>query len=147
MAGLGRQSARRTENDAGAAAVEFALILPVLLLIVLGIINFGYLFGQKLALNQAVREGARAAVVSTTGAGADPITLVRAAAQGSLIDDSPTITLLGVDGGNVASCSGDGVGQSLQVKVSYATAPLVPMLIPGMDAFTLEAEAVFRCEW
>ena len=45
-------------------AVEFALIVPVLLLIVFGIINFGVLFSQQLTLNNAVREGARKAVVN-----------------------------------------------------------------------------------
>ena len=56
--------AQAPDGDRGAAMVEFALVLPILLLLTLGIINFGYLFGQQLSLNQAVREGARAAVVA-----------------------------------------------------------------------------------
>jgi Flp pilus assembly protein TadG len=46
-------------DDRGAAAVEFALILPILLVIVLGIIQFGFTFTQWLEMEHAAREGAR----------------------------------------------------------------------------------------
>ena len=55
--------ATRTRHESGAAAVEFALVVPVLLLIVFGIFNFGFLFSQQLTLNNGVREGDRRAVV------------------------------------------------------------------------------------
>lgn len=46
--------------------VEFALVLPVLILIVCGIIDFGWLFYNQLSLDNACREGARFAVVNST---------------------------------------------------------------------------------
>ena len=52
---------RRSEN--GQAMVEMALVLPILLLLVGGIIDFGWLFYNKLALNNAAREGARYAAI------------------------------------------------------------------------------------
>jgi Flp pilus assembly protein TadG len=61
---------RNDVADTGATAVEFALVLPLLLLLVFGIIDMGAVFTQQLGLNNAVRQGARAAVVygtSTTG--------------------------------------------------------------------------------
>ena len=44
--------------------VEFAMILPMLLLLVFGIIQFGILFNNYLTLTDAVRAGARQAAVS-----------------------------------------------------------------------------------
>jgi Flp pilus assembly protein TadG len=45
--------------DRGATVVEFALLLPVLLLIVLGIVDFGRMLNAQETLTQAAREGAR----------------------------------------------------------------------------------------
>ncbi len=56
---------KRKRREDGQAMVEFALILPVFLLILCGIIDFGWLFYNQLSLNNACREGARYAVVNT----------------------------------------------------------------------------------
>ena len=58
------------ESDDGAAAVEFALILPVLLLIVFGIIDAGRMLNMQLALTQAAREGVRVTALGGTTAAA-----------------------------------------------------------------------------
>jgi len=47
----------------GAAAVEFALILPLLILVVFGIIEFGLLLYNQQVITNASREGARAGIV------------------------------------------------------------------------------------
>jgi Flp pilus assembly protein TadG len=46
-------------RDRGAVVVEFALLLPLLVLLVFGIIDFGRAFNAQIALTQAAREGAR----------------------------------------------------------------------------------------
>lgn len=56
---------KRVASDEGASAVEFALVLPILAVVVFGIIQFGLAFAQVLALNSAARQGAR---VGVTGA-------------------------------------------------------------------------------
>jgi TadE-like protein len=53
----------RGGRDGGAAAVEFALVLPVLMLLIMGIINYGLWFNDSLQLRQGIREAARQAVV------------------------------------------------------------------------------------
>lgn len=53
----------------GAAAVETALLLPVLLLLLLGVIEFGRLAWTRTALNFAVQEAARCAAVRTATCG------------------------------------------------------------------------------
>ena len=52
---------KRTE---GATAVELAIVLPVLLLLVCGIMDFGIIFSQLHNVNEAAREGARKTAVS-----------------------------------------------------------------------------------
>ncbi len=61
----GRKFSRRSRK--GQSLVELALILPLLLMIVMGVIDFGRLFGSYIALQNASREGARfASLYSTT---------------------------------------------------------------------------------
>jgi Flp pilus assembly protein TadG len=55
---------RRTRNEQGQAVVELALVLPLLLMIVLGIVQFGSLFRDYIALTDATRVGARQGSVS-----------------------------------------------------------------------------------
>lgn len=57
--------------------VEFAIVLPVLLLIVLGIIQFGMLFKNYIALTDAVRVGARQAAVSRTLPNPEQVAIAR----------------------------------------------------------------------
>ena len=59
------------KNEDGQAMVEFALVLPIFLLILCGVIDFGWLFYNQLALNNICREGARYAVVNTESGEAD----------------------------------------------------------------------------
>lgn len=58
-----RRPAPASAPDRGAAAVEMALVLPLLLLLVFGVIDFGRMFNAQLTLTEAAREGARAAAV------------------------------------------------------------------------------------
>jgi len=59
----------RFHKQEGAAAVEFALLLPVLLIILLGIIDFGLYFYNDLQLTHAARDAARyLSVGNSTGA-------------------------------------------------------------------------------
>jgi hypothetical protein len=52
------------DKDQGASLVEFALIAPFLILLLLGIIEFGYLFGEFNDVRHGAREGARIAAVN-----------------------------------------------------------------------------------
>jgi Flp pilus assembly protein TadG len=63
---IGVGSARRRGRERGAAAVELALLTPVLLLFVLGIIDFGRLWYTQISLSQAAREGARLEATGST---------------------------------------------------------------------------------
>jgi hypothetical protein len=54
---------RRLRSESGAELIEFSLTLPLLLLIVLGIIEFGFVFREVEIVTNAAREGARIAIL------------------------------------------------------------------------------------
>ena len=56
----------RQQNERGAAAVEFALLLPVLLTILYGIIEFGMIMYGREVVTNASREGARAGIIQVS---------------------------------------------------------------------------------
>jgi Flp pilus assembly protein TadG len=59
---------RRARDQRGAVAVEFALIMPVLCLLVFGIIEFGFMLNRDMIVGNASRDGARAASLGDTQA-------------------------------------------------------------------------------
>jgi Flp pilus assembly protein TadG len=60
---------RARGEERGAAAVEFALVLPLLFLVVVAIIDYGLFFDNSLNARQGVREAARQGVVQTAATG------------------------------------------------------------------------------
>lgn len=70
MAALIRSLRRFVRAQSGAEVIEFALTLPLLLLVVLGIIEFGFMFQEYEVVTNAAREGARIAVLPTYSANA-----------------------------------------------------------------------------
>lgn len=51
------------KREDGQATVEFALVIPILILLIFGMMDFGWLFFNKLQINNASREGARYAAI------------------------------------------------------------------------------------
>lgn len=62
---------QQTHSERGQAVVELALVLPALLLVVLGIIQFGVAYNHDETITNATRAGARVAAVSRTAS--DPV--------------------------------------------------------------------------
>lgn len=132
----GRQAGRRPET--GAAAVEFALVVPVLLMLVFGIVNFGQFLSVRQAATQAAAEGARAAAV--TPVGGDP------AARGVAAIDA---ALDGIGGcGDGATCdvviSTCGDAQCAKATVSITFEPLIgafpDIVFPDAVSYSATAE-------
>jgi Flp pilus assembly protein TadG len=82
-----KRAAFRSEN--GQTMTEFALVLPLLIVVLFGIIQFGIAFNNYLAMTDAVRAGARKATVSRHKS--DPVdetvTAVQAAASDLKVSD------------------------------------------------------------
>jgi len=72
----GRSRGRRgrsTRDDRGAAAVEMALVLPLLLFVLMALIDFGRAYNAQIQLSAAAREGVRLASLNGTADPALPI--------------------------------------------------------------------------
>ena len=132
----------RTSRTRGAAAVEFAIILPVLLLIVLGLIEAGRAVWTQSTLDYAVQAAARCHAIGHTVVGATCETAAQT--QQFAVDRAPGLSL-SVDIFNVTVEACDGVAGSVQgAKVTVPSLPfdwLVPDLLPYST--TLSASACF----
>jgi Flp pilus assembly protein TadG len=106
----------RTARDRGTAAVEFALMVPVLLLILFGIIDFGRALNAQIELTGAAHEGVTLAAFGD--APADIQARVSAAAP-KLSGVTTTITQACPDGA--------GLNQDAQVSVSYPFSFITPV--------------------
>lgn len=136
----------RTER--GASAVEFALVLIPLLMVIAGIVNFGLVFAQQLALDNSVRAGARAGVVET---GNNPVTVTTNQWNSSVIAKSQTGALTVTYPSGVGStCKGSAFGQNMVVKGSVSSQFLIPWPLPSSvvpGSVTLTSQAEFQCEY
>lgn len=81
-------AAKTVRTERGQAMVETAIVLPLLLIVLLGLIQFGLLFRDYLALVDAVRAGARTAAVSRDSADPAGATRAKVRAAGSDLDQS-----------------------------------------------------------
>ena len=66
---------RRWGSERGAAAVEFALVLPILVLILFGVIEFGGVYNAQLMVTGAAREAARSMALDGVVADAQAVAL------------------------------------------------------------------------
>lgn len=73
-----RGRSRTTRSERGAALVEFALVAPVLVLVLVGIIQFGLVLNDYQAIRHGVRDGARQAAVQTYGSASPSCTTASA---------------------------------------------------------------------
>jgi hypothetical protein len=65
---------RRIGHERGASLVEFAVLLPLLVLLLIGIVEFGWLYSQNIDVRHGAREGARLAATTTVLTGPQIVT-------------------------------------------------------------------------
>jgi Flp pilus assembly protein TadG len=91
---------RRWGSERGAAAVEFALVLPILVLILFGVIEFGGVYNAQLMVTGAAREAARMMAIDGVVADAQAVALDAAVGIDPAdldVDVSPTTCAAGTD--------------------------------------------------
>lgn len=128
------------KSKKGQTMVETALILPVILLILLGIMEFGRLFSNYLIVSNASREGARYAALGKSD------TQIQ-----SVIEDLFVSTGLCESGsfGSVATITKGTYADSVEIKVEYnynVITPIVGPLISGGNPIKLTSATRMRLE-
>ncbi|MGK7222254.1 TadE/TadG family type IV pilus assembly protein [Kocuria flava] len=119
----------RVRTERGAAAVEFALVVPILLALLLGIIEFGRAYNMQISLTHAARETVRTMAVGNVWA--DAVSRGTTAA--------PAIDLSAADFAAVpAACT---PGQQISVTVTHQLETITGIT----DGLTLTGEAAMRC--
>ncbi len=137
-------------SQKGAAAIEMALIMPILLVLTFGLVEFGLLMYNQQVLTNAAREGARRGIVQasprvpysngvdgiadTVHAYADTHLVTFGAAKPTPIVNVPAI------------CSN--FADNLSVTVTYPyTFLVIPNFVPGLSpSLTLKTASVMKCE-
>lgn len=124
------------KNKRGQGMVELALTLPILILLVAGMMEFGQVIHQQLVVTEAAREGARAAAVGDS----DTViaNVVRSAAST-------------IDRGNLQVNISPGVrvrGNAVTVTVSNPVQIITPLISSFFPAnpFIVQATAIMRVE-
>lgn len=111
-------------KDHGTAMIEFALVLPIFLLLVFGIVNYGILLFDQAVITNAAREGARWGAInttSTTKANCGPSAAIGTGDPCGVANHYASSGLITFGDGNLqTSSTGDGVAHSLvTVEVDY----------------------------
>lgn len=133
----------KTKKNKGQTLVEMALILPILVLLTFGLVDFGRLFHVYLVATEASREGARAAAVGSTVTGVKAA-VDKIAGQTSLTN-KPTVTT------NPTTLPPSNHGSSIQVTVAYKVTMLTPLIgefvnDSGKDYHTVSCSSTMRYE-
>jgi Flp pilus assembly protein TadG len=128
---------RRLKNKKGQSLVETALVLPIIILILMGIIDFGMMFNNYLVVSNASREGARNAAVGATDS---EITAIVRTVSATL--DVSRITTE-ISPGESLRKKGDEVVVTVKYEYNLLT-PVIGSLLPG--PLELTGTAVMRLE-
>jgi len=87
-----RRLLARLRGESGQSLVELAITLPILILLLCGIIDYGWIITNQNAVDHCAREGARYAVVNSTGSGAvNSIKAYTVSLAPSSVQDSLTV--------------------------------------------------------
>ena len=138
---------RFAKSEKGQAMVEFALIVPLLILLLCGIIDFGWIFGNQLILNNAGRDTARYMAINYD------------IAAGETANDATTLSTfqnrLGggayLNNANLvvdSTLTGTGTNTRVTVTASYPLPFLTPLLSTILQKTTIDinTETTMRLE-
>ena len=119
------------DSERGAAAVEFAILLPLLLMLVLGTIEFGRAYNAQITLTNAARDGVRVMAIANDPAGAKTAAVSAAASVSTSIPIS-SVTL------STDTCT---AGSQVTLTISYNLSTITGIAGP----FPMTGKGVMLC--
>lgn len=105
-------------REQGQALVEFAIILPILLLLLFGIVEFGRIYSANLIVNHGARAGARAASLGVT----DTEVLATVMSAATTLDTAKLTVAI------TPALADRKRGQEVQVEVRYPVVIVAPFI-------------------
>ncbi len=134
--------ARAGQSKRGQGLVEFALILPLLLLVVLGIVEFGYIFAVYSGMFNAAREGARYGVVEPK----DVVGIVSHTREKIILADPDGASIVvAYDRGPNTPVFNDTtqvqLGDRVLVQVQYDLPTITPVIQPIISQLPIETQS------
>ena len=128
-------------SERGQAAVEFAMVVPLLCLIIIAILHFGKVMNYWLDLNQVASEGARKAAVNTFADSSEAEAYIRSRLETTELRDGGTTSIPTEAAVAICAPEGTGVGDPVTVQVT------VPYSLPFIGStITLRGTATMRLE-
>ena len=125
------KSKSKLRNEKGASAVEFALVLPLFVMLIFGMFQFGIAFNNWIAITHAAREGARLAAVGQYDEQFEQTVKDRAPSV-----DIQSITVSGLGGTIGSPVTVTVTGSVLNIEIPFA----------GNWPVTLASTAIMRLE-
>ena len=123
------------KNQRGQALVEFALVVPMLVLVVIAIVEFSRIWETLNLLTSAAREGARVASLTNPVSTSQATTAAQNVLTAGGISTPPTITV-----------SGPNASNEVTVTVQVMFVPATGLSIPGISYRQLQRQATMRWE-
>lgn len=128
---------KRLATETGAAAVEFALVLPILVVLLVGILEFGRVYNAQIELTAAARQGVRVMAIQNSPTAAKTATEQAAPSLNPALTDSQIA--IASSPVNTGLCT---PGSTVTVTATY---PLT--FLTGMfgTSITLTGKSVMKC--
>lgn len=120
----------KSENSRGAVAVEFALVAPILLLLIAGLIEFANVYNAQISVTQAAREAARSMAIHNN----------QATAEAAAVTGAPGLDT--AEFGYAFSPTACSSGANIQVTIDYEADSLTGIF---GDTITLTGVGAMRC--
>jgi Flp pilus assembly protein TadG len=148
-----RPSSRRARRSRGQALVEFALVFPIFMLVLSGIMDFGFMLYSRMSVINSSREAAHAAIlvedhttIATVAQGAAVATAAQGGVSisGSGVSVSCLATTVSVSSPPPVNCATAKAGDSVVVTVTYTYRSFFPLLFGATLDLTSTTQMVLE---